>query len=138
MQNLYWRSSNFFPYLIVDHNIYPALRVIISFRKTGYMTRIVSYKFRINSTWRNEYLLQRHLFTITGLITEQKKKLHKNSLPTFKRQKEMFIKLHEEFWKSSGLLCWKDKCLLYWHIGNSKHLKALSELHINTNHFTHL
>lgn len=44
----------------------------------------------------------------------------------------------KNFENLSGLLCWRDKCLLHWHVANSKHLKVLSELHINKAHFTHL
>lgn len=38
----------------------------------------------------------------------------------------------------SGLLYWKDWCLLHWQVANSKHRKVLSELHVNKNHCTHL
>lgn len=60
-------------------------------------------------------------------------------LPTFEWQKEIFYKVPWRILKVfQASYAGKDKCLLHWHIANSKHLKALSELHINKNHFTHL
>lgn len=98
------------------------------------MIWIVSYKFRINSTWRNEYPLQRHLFTITGLIIAPERIASVG--PHLNGSEKFFYKVT---WRILKVLpCWKDKGLLNWHIANPKHLKVLSELHINKNHFTHL